>query len=252
VATLSTAAMLVMAVPSVSSCGLLGRARDVVTGSSHSSTTVDPPDPNLANHPAVAADAPSVVKVRGLAPGCQKLSKGSGFVVAPDRVMTSAAVVAGSNSVQVFASGNPFDAAVVSFDPAVDIAILAVPNLPLPPLAFTVTQAKTGESAVMLGYPGGGNFTATPARIHVAIKLSEPNIYRDPQPVTLDVYTIRPSVGEGYSGGPLIDLTGHVLGVMYGAAVDDPDTGFVLTADEVASQLAKIPNTQPVPTGACV
>jgi hypothetical protein len=40
--------------------------------------------------------------------------------------------------------------------------------------------------------------------------------------------------------------------VVFGAAVDDADTGFVLTAGEVSSQLEKIGDTQQVPTGACV
>lgn len=210
------------------------------------------PDPELAGNPVVQATAPSVVKVRSLAPSCQKVLEGSGFVIAPDRVMTNAHVVAGSNSVQIYASGNPLDATVVSYDPAVDVAILAVPNLPPPPLTFAQGDAKTGASVVVLGYPGGGNFTATPARIRELIKLSGPDIYRDPAPVTRDVYTIRASVEQGNSGGPLIDLDGHVLGVVFGAAVDDPDTGFVLTADEVASQLSRIGDTQLVGTGSCV
>lgn len=210
------------------------------------------PDPELAGNPVVQATAPSVVKVRSLAPSCQKVLEGSGFVIAPDRVMTNAHVVAGSNSVQIYASGNPLDATVVSYDPAVDIAILSVPNLPPPPLTFAQGDAKTGASVVVLRYPGGGNFTATPARIRELIKLSGPDIYRDPAPVTRDVYTIRASVEQGNSGGPLIDLDGHVLGVVFGAAVDDPDTGFVLTADEVASQLARVGDTQLVGTGSCV
>ncbi|HSS24905.1 MAG TPA: acid resistance serine protease MarP [Mycobacterium sp.] len=210
------------------------------------------PDPALANNPVVQATAPSVVKVRSLAPGCQKVLEGSAFVISPDRVMTNAHVVAGSNSVQVYTSGNPLDATVVSYDPSVDIAILSVPNLPSSPLAFAETPAKTGESVVVLGYPGGGSFTATPARIRENIKLSGPDIYRDPTPVTRDVYTIRANVEQGNSGGPLIDLNGHVLGVVFGAAVDDPETGFVLTADEVAGQLAKIGDTQQVATGSCV
>lgn len=210
------------------------------------------PDPALAINPVVAAAAPSVVKVRSLAPSCQKVLEGSGFVIAPDRVMTNAHVVAGSNSVQIFASGNPLDATVVSYNPSVDIAILAVPHLPPPPLPFSGADAKTGTSVVVLGYPGGGNFTATPARIRELIKLTGPDIYRDPTPVTRDVYTIRAYVEQGNSGGPLIDLGGHVLGVVFGAAVDDPDTGFVLTSEEVSSQLSQIGDTQQVATGACV
>lgn len=210
------------------------------------------PDPALATNPVVTADATSVVKVRSLAPSCQKVLEGSGFVVAPDRVMTNAHVVAGSNSVQVYAAGNPLDAMVVWYNPSVDIAILAVPHLPPPPLVFAQTQAKTGANVVVLGYPGGGNFTATPARIREVIMLTGPDIYRDPTPVTRDVYTIRADVEQGNSGGPLIDLDGHVLGVVFGAAVDDPDTGFVLTADEVAGQLVHIGDSQGVGTGACV
>ena len=57
---------------------------------------------------------------------------------------------------------------------------------------------------------------------------------------------------QGNSGGPLIDRDGRVLGVVFGAAVDDADTGFVLTANEVAKQMARVGSSTPVPTGACI
>lgn len=210
------------------------------------------PDPALAANPVVNAVAPSVVKIRSLAPSCQKVLEGSGFVVAPDRVMTNAHVVAGSNSVQVFASGKTLEATVISYDPQEDIAILSVPNLLPPPLTFAEGEARPAENVVVLGYPGGGNFTATPARIRQAIRLSGPDIYRDATPVTREVYTIRADVEQGNSGGPLIDMSGHVLGVVFGAAVDDAETGFVLTAGEVSGQMARISSQQSVATGVCV
>ena len=40
-------------------------------------------------------------------------------------------------------------------------------------------------------------------------------------------------VRSGNSGGPLVDPQGRVMGVVFGAAVDDQETGFVLTAQEV-------------------
>ena len=83
---------------------------------------------------------------------------------------------------------------------------------------FAEGVADSGTDALLLGYPGGGDFVATPVRIR--------------------------EVGD--SGGPIIDLDGKALGVAFGAAVDDPDTGFVLTAREVAPQLAKVENTVPV------
>jgi S1-C subfamily serine protease len=209
------------------------------------------PDAALANSPVVAATEPSVVKIRAIAPSCQKVLEGSGFVLSPDRVMTNAHVVAGANSVTVEASGNPYDATVVSYDPTVDVAILAVPHLPPGPLAFANNPVTSGTEAIVMGYPGGGGFVATPARIRELIELSGPDIYRNAT-VNREVYTVRASVEQGNSGGPLIDLNGQVLGVVFGAAVDDNDTGFVLTAKEVAAQLAHIGDTAPVATGQCV
>jgi len=209
------------------------------------------PDATLANNPVVEATQASVVKIRAIAPCCQKVLEGSGFVLSPDRVMTNAHVVAGANTVTVEASGNPYDATVVSYDPTVDIAILSVPNLPPGPLAFANTPVKSGTEAIVMGYPGGGGFVATPARIRELIELSGPDIYRSAT-VNREVYTVRASVEQGNSGGPLIDLNGQVLGVVFGAAVDDNDTGFVLTAKEVAAQLAHIGDTTPTATGQCV
>lgn len=209
------------------------------------------PDAALANNPVVAATEPSVVKIRAIASSCQKVLEGTGFVLSPDRVMTNAHVVAGANNITVETNGNPYDATVVSYDPTVDIAILSVANLPPGPLAFAEEPAKPGGDALVLGYPGGGGFMATPARIREIIELSGPDIYRNAT-VNRQVYTIRATVEQGNSGGPLVDLNGKVLGVVFGAAVDENDTGFVLTASEVASQLAKIGDTAPVGTGACV
>jgi hypothetical protein len=39
---------------------------------------------------------------------------------------------------------------------------------------------------------------------------------------------------------------------VFGAAVDDAETGFVLTTREVGHQLGKLGNAQEVATGACV
>jgi S1-C subfamily serine protease len=212
---------------------------------------VDPPDPSLADSLVVSKSRPSVVKIRGVATACQKVLEGTGFVIAPNRVMSNAHVVAGSESVTVEAEGKKYDATVVSYDPNADISILDVRDLPLQPLVFADEPAKTGTDAVVLGYPGGGDLAATPARVREIIELSGPDIYKTTT-VNREVYTIRGPVRQGNSGGPMINRAGQVIGVVFGAAVDDDDTGFVLTTDEVARQLAKIGNTAPVPTGACV
>lgn len=212
---------------------------------------VDAPDPSLATSAVVGMTRPSVVKVRGVATSCQKVLEGSGFVVAPNRVMSNAHVVAGSESVTVEVDGQTYDAGVVSYDPNADISILDVPNLPSAPLQFADAEAPSGTDGIVMGYPGGGDFTATPARVREVIELKGPDIYRSTT-VTRVVYTIRGTVKQGNSGGPMINRSGKVLGVVFGAAVDDVDTGFVLTADEVARQMAKVGNVERVPTGTCV
>jgi S1-C subfamily serine protease len=212
---------------------------------------VDPPDALLASDAVVAEAAHSVVRIHSTAPGCQKILEGSGVVIAANRVMTSAHVVAGAESFSVSVDGGEHDGTVVLFDPDNDIAILDVPGLQSSPLTFVEEEARSGTDALVMGYPGGGPFVATPARIREVIELSGPDIYHTTT-VHRDVYVIRGKIGQGDSGGPLIDRHGRVLGINFGAAVDDPDTGFVLTAKEVYPQrVASTGSSQPVATGAC-
>ncbi|MBL4792270.1 MAG: MarP family serine protease, partial [Citromicrobium sp.] len=163
---------------------------------------VDAPDATLAESAVVGATSPSVVKVRGLASSCQKVLEGSGFVVAPNRVMSNAHVVAGSESVSIEVGGQSYEAGVVSYDPDADISILDVPNLPSAPLQFADGEAPSGTDGIVMGYPGGGDFTATPARVREIIELNGPDIYRTTT-VTREVYTIRGTVKQGNSGGPM-------------------------------------------------
>jgi S1-C subfamily serine protease len=212
---------------------------------------VDPPDAALGSSPVVAATRPSVLKIRGVATSCQRILEGTGFVVAPNRIMSTAHVVAGTETVTVTDGDHTYDAHVISYDPNADIAILEVPDLPAAALQFDATEAPEGTDAIMLGYPGGAEFSATPARIREVIALNGPDIYRTTT-VTRDMYTLRGAVRQGSSGGPLIERDGRVLGVVFGAAVDDADTGFALTAKEVQGQMTRVANTQPVPTGVCI
>jgi S1-C subfamily serine protease len=230
-----TAIMLLVAATAVSGCGI-----------------VDTPDADLANNPVVAATKSSVVTIRAIAPSCQKELEGSGFVVSDHSVMSNAHVVAGSNSVTVQdADGTSYDATVVSYDPRVDISILNVPGLAAPPLAFANAPAATGTDALVMGFPNASSFEATPARIREVINLNGPDIYRTTT-VTRQVYTIRGTVRQGDSGGPMVDLNGHVLGVVFGAAVDDAETGYALTANQVSGELQNMGNTTAATTGSCI
>ncbi|QUG99689.1 MarP family serine protease [Saccharopolyspora erythraea] len=211
---------------------------------------IDPPDPALASSEAVRDARTSVVKVRGRAVSCARALEGTGFVIAPHRVMTNAHVVAGTDKVAIEIGRGEFDAEVVLFDPNTDLAVLSVPDLDADAMTFK-QGAHPGDSVIALGYPLDGPYTASPGRIRERIRLRGPDIY-DSTTVVREVYTVRGKVQSGNSGGPLIDTRGDVAGVVFGAAVDDPETGFVLTADEVADEVAAAPSLHtPVSTGDC-
>lgn len=199
---------------------------------------VAPPDPALQNSPVVQQLRPSVLKVRGRAPSCGRALEGTGFVIAPERVMTNAHVVAGTDEVGVETPTGLRPGRVVLYNPDADVAVLSVPGLDAPALPFASVAASTGASAIVLGYPLDGPYHAAQARVRERIDLRGPDIYES-KTVLRDVYTVRAVVRSGNSGGPLVSPDGQVLGVVFGAAVDDDDTGFVLTADEVADDLAR-------------
>ena len=202
---------------------------------------VEPPNSQLADSPVAKRLQASVLKVRGRAPSCSRALEGTGFVIAPERVMTNAHVVAGTNEVTVEVGRGQFDATVVSYDPRTDIAVLAVPDLEATPLQFRSDEVQPGEDGIVLGYPLDGPYKSSPARVRERIPLLRgPDIY-DAQTVTRDVYTVRAEVRSGNSGGPLVDPNGRVMGVVFGAAVDDPETGFVLTSQQVQSMVQKAP-----------
>ena len=215
-------------------------------------TDVGPADPVLLNSPVVRQAKASVLKVRGRARSCSRALEGSGFVVAPQRVITNAHVVAGTDQVQVEISpNNTLDAEVVSYDPEVDVAILKVPGLRAPVLPLAPKPAISGLSGLVLGYPLDGPYTASAARVRDRIHLRGPDIY-NASTVVRNVYTVRAVVRSGNSGGPLLDGSGQVLGLVFGAAVDNDETGFVLADDEIADQVnTATSRTTEVSTGSC-
>jgi len=212
---------------------------------------VAPPDPALQASAVVQRVRPSVLKINARAPSCERALEGSGFVISPERVMTNAHVVAGTNEVTVEADDRDLRAEVVLYDPATDVAILEVPGLRAPALPFASQDATSGQDAIVLGYPLDGPYTASPARIRDRIPLRGPDIY-DSATVNRDVFTLRAKVLSGNSGGPLVDAGGAVVGVVFGAAVDNTETGFALTAAEVRDEVGRAPGLdQEVGTGRC-
>ncbi|GAB2925343.1 MarP family serine protease [Streptomyces mayteni] len=202
-------------------------------------TVVPPPDASLAASPAVEAAKRSIVKVEGTATSCGKVLEGTGFVFASGRVMTNAHVVGGVTepTVQVGGEGPLLDAEVVIYDPQRDVAVLDVPGLDAPPLQFAPDDAVTGDDAIIAGFPESGPFDVRAARVRERFEANGPDIYRTSS-IRRDIYSVFSTVRPGNSGGPLLTPDGRVFGVIFAKSLDDADTGYALTNDEVADLIA--------------
>ncbi|MGW0796716.1 MarP family serine protease [Streptomyces sp. NPDC002692] len=197
-------------------------------------TDVQPPDPALANSPVAVRARDSIVKVMGTAQSCGKVLEGTGFVFGNRRVMTNAHVVGGVDepTVQIGGEGRKYDAKVVLYDWERDIAVLDVPNLTAPALRFTTGDAGSGDNAIVAGFPQNGAYNVQPARVRGRITANGPDIYHR-KTVRRDVYSLFATVRQGNSGGPLLTPDGKVYGVVFAKSLDDANTGYALTADEV-------------------
>jgi hypothetical protein len=194
---------------------------------------VPAPDTALLALPVVEQVRPSVVKVTGNAPACRRNIEGTGFVFAPEHVMTNAHVVAGTEGpVTVETIGESQVGRVVYYDPDKDLAVIYSPGLTAAPLPWAPAEVSTGADALVVGYPLDGPYTPVAARVRDMIRVKGPNIYEDRE-VVREVYVLRSTVRSGNSGGPLLDTQGRVLGVIFAAALDDAETGFALAPSEV-------------------
>lgn len=213
--------------------------------------TVAAPDA-ATDTPALNRAAESVLRIAGTAYQCGQNQTGTGFVVATDRVVTNAHVVAGvSQPVVELPGGDALQGRVVYFDPRHDLAVLAVDGLPASPLPFSA-DLPSGSAAAFAGYPHGGPFQSKPATVQDIATVLVPDIYGN-NPAPEDIYRLAGDVQPGNSGGPLLTTDGQVAGVIFAKATSGSETGFAITMDDlnpVAAQAAAL--SSPVSSGQCI
>jgi S1-C subfamily serine protease len=203
------------------------------------------PEANVANPTrrvlasrGVRAARPSVVRVYGTA--CGLGVEGSGWVAAPQLVVTNAHVVAGEadTTIQIGGAGAGRHADVVRFDPHDDIAILRVPGLMLRSLAIA-PRSPAGTSAAILGYPLDGAFDAEPGRIGQTESVRTQNAYGEGH-IQRSITALRGRVRPGNSGGPMVDSSGRVVATVFASITGTPRAGgFAVPNALVQRQLVK-------------
>ena len=190
----------------------------------------------------ISKEKASVVKVTGY--GCGGELLGTGFLVAPDLVVTNAHVVAGINTPQVTDDNGSYDATTVLFDPKLDFAVLRVSGTNDKPLVLNRTSSyavnwvgsHNGEHDVILGYPGGNDFQASLAVIADEYDADVTDIYGGTTS-SRDIYKVTANVIPGNSGGPLVQQNGQVAGIVFGIDPDESESGLVLPTTDFYSDI---------------
>jgi S1-C subfamily serine protease len=206
------------------------------------------PLPASVNTPGIQAAASETLKIQGY--GCGGIVFGSGFPVGPGMVLTNAHVVAGTQGTMVRTpNGRGLSARVVLFDPERDVAILYVPRLALAPL--NEAGAHHGTEGAAIGYPGGGNEQVAPAVVNGQVRAEGRDIYGQ-NLVVRSIWMLQAHVLPGNSGGPLVDLDGNVVGVIFAASTSQEGQAYALTDTEVQPDIDQAQGrTEPVQVGPC-
>lgn len=147
--------------------------------------------------------------VRQVSPGIFKIltekSTGSGFVIS-DRgyAVTSLHVVEGADDIKLkFLNGGTLKARVILSDPKLDIAVLALPPENLSPLQLGHSAGiNVGEPTIAIGYGEEFGLSVIPT-----------SIARVEQYKGVPLLRIASELGNGNSGGPLLDSAGRVIGI---------------------------------------
>jgi S1-C subfamily serine protease len=203
------------------------------------------PDPRLLRDPSVRGAARSVVRVSGTA--CGLGIAGSGWVAAPELVVTAAHVVAGQGDTVVQPPGSdPLRATAVAFDPRNDVAVLRVSGLRAAPLPLG--EPDPGEAVAILGYPEDGPLSATAGRVGRTVAVLSEDAYGH-GPVRRTVTALRGDIRSGHSGGPAVDRGGAVATTVF-AAGRSGNRGFGVPDDPVRDALSGA--REPVSTGPCL
>jgi hypothetical protein len=200
------------------------------------------PVPTSVDTAGVNRTAESVVKVSSF--GCGGLVTGSGFPVGVGYIVTNAHVVSGTSAhAIIMPGGRQMKATVVFFDPEKDVAVLSVPDYTGSGLTFG--PAERGTKAAVIGYPGGGPEKVVPAVVDGTMEAEGRDIYNE-NLITRQIYVMQASVRPGNSGGPLVDLEGRVLGIVFATSAGDPNQAYALTDDEIAADIRSA-QTNPSP-----
>lgn len=148
---------------------------------------------------------------------------GSGFVVAPGLVMTNFHVVEGAHYISGHRVGEInalWVESVVRLDARLDLALLAFEGNVGPALQLNSSRPDVGATVFAVGSPLGLEGTFTQGIV---------SSYRQRSGISL--MQISAPISHGSSGGPVLDGSGRVIGIVVATIEDGQNLNFAIPAD---------------------
>jgi S1-C subfamily serine protease len=154
---------------------------------------------------------------------------GSGVII-NDRgeILTSLHVVDGASKISLtFADGTEAEGQIISSQPEIDIAMLApsaLPELFVPATIGNAGAMQVGDEAFVVGNPFGlyGSMSS-------GVISGFDRVYRPPNlpNVVRGLIQVDAAINPGNSGGPLLNRSGHVVGIVTGIINPTEDSFFI-------------------------
>ena len=174
----------------------------------------------------------------------KEIVEGSGFIYdANSHVVTNYHVVQGTTSIKVaFADGSTYTATVVADDPSTDLAVLKVdaPASELHPLTLgDSSKTQVGDTVVAIGSPFGLPETMTNGIVSALNRtISSDNAYSISGAIQTDA-----AINHGNSGGPLLNVSGQVIGInsqIESEGGGSDGVGFAIASNTVTSVVKQL------------
>src|SRR5437588_5504064 len=171
---------------------------------------------------------PSAVAIETFDARGEKLSRGSGFFIGVDRVVTNRHVIEGAYRAEVHLnSGDTYQVkSVIAVDAEGDLALLKVeapPNL-VRPLSLDRTSPQEGESVVVIGNPFGLEGSVTNGIVSAVRDI--PGFGR--------IIQITAPISPGSSGSPVVNMQGQVIGVATLQITGGQSVNFAIPSERIA------------------
>jgi tetratricopeptide (TPR) repeat protein len=171
---------------------------------------------------------PSAVAVETFDARGQKLSRGSGFFVETDRIVTNRHVLEGAHRAEVHSStGTVFPVkGVLAVDAEGDIALLKIdpPATPISPLPLDKTSPQEGESIVVIGNPLGLEGSVTNGIVSAVRDI----------PTFGRIIQITAPISSGSSGSPVVNMQGQVIGIATLQITGGQSVNFAIPSERIS------------------